>query len=140
MEHTRVPYAMQNMIKGLQSDLREAEKLGDIDPVGLAAKYCHIFVNIHPFLNGNGRLCRLILNSILLKYSGTLACIGHMEDDRDEYLRIASSASYREQNSRNLDGIPDDLKPQYFTELATFTLLHARGSLRKFTDCQRIEC
>ncbi|VUC20557.1 unnamed protein product [Clonostachys rosea] len=132
MEHTRVPYAMQKMIKGLQSDLQEAEQLGDIDPVGLAAKYCHIFVNIHPFLDGNGRMCRLILNSILLKYSGTLVCIGQTEDDRDEYLRIASSASYREQNSEDLDGIPEDLKPQHFNELATFTLLHARESLRKY--------
>lgn len=131
---------MQNMIKGLNSDLREAEKIGNIDPVGLAAKYSHTFVNIHPFLNGNGRLCRLILNSILLKYGGTLVCIGYMKDDRNEYLRIASSASSREQKSKDLDGIPDDLKPQYFTELATFTLLHARQSLWKFTECQRTEC
>jgi len=36
-----------------------------MDPYVLASKYCHKFVNIHPFLDGDGRMCRLIMNGLL---------------------------------------------------------------------------
>jgi len=56
------------------------------DPVALAAKYCHMFVNIiHPFVNGNGRMCRLILNALLLKsMGGSLPAFGQDNGDRDK--------------------------------------------------------
>ena len=57
---------MKAMISDINSDLQEATKSGKIDPVAFSAKYCHDFVNIHPFLDGNGRTCRLILNAMLL--------------------------------------------------------------------------
>jgi Fic family protein len=51
---------MKAMISDLNSDLKEATKSGKIDAVAFSAKYCHNFVNIHPFLDDNGRTCRLI--------------------------------------------------------------------------------
>ena len=64
------------------------------DPVVLAAKYCHMFVNIiHPFVESNGRTCRLILNAHLLKYGGLFACFEQDDGDRDKYLEIAAAAS-----------------------------------------------
>ncbi|RSM17914.1 hypothetical protein CDV31_003340 [Fusarium ambrosium] len=89
MAHSKVSTAMKNMINSLSNDIKAAMDTGEVDPIALAAKYCHIFVNIHPFLDGNGRTCRLILNAILFKYGDTIVCIGEEDEDREEYLRIA---------------------------------------------------
>ena len=44
------------------------------------------FVIIHPFLDGNDRMCRLILNAILLRYAGVVVCLGK----NDEVARSTS--------------------------------------------------
>ncbi|EEU38989.1 uncharacterized protein NECHADRAFT_43746 [Fusarium vanettenii 77-13-4] len=129
MAHSMVPTAMKNMISCLSDDVKLAIDRGEIDPIALAAKYCHIFVNIHPFLDGNGRTCRLILNAILLKYGGTIVCIGEKDEDREEHLRIASNASFAEGNQEDMGGVPEELKPKHYKELASFVLLHARDSM-----------
>lgn len=92
-----VPSSMRILVKGFNRDIAEAEKEGKLDPFALAAKYCHKFVNIHPFVDGNGRVCRLILNSILLKYAGIVVPLGETEQDREEYLAVAIRASEAEQ-------------------------------------------
>ncbi len=79
---------MQDMCAANHEDVIGAEALKSLDPFTLAAKYCHLFVNIHPFMDGNGRMCRLILNTILLKYAGMMIPIGENGDaGRDEYLQ-----------------------------------------------------
>lgn len=67
---------MQSMKSNLQKDLAEVEASGMIDPFMLAAKYFDRFVNIHPFKDGNGRMCRLILNAILIEYAGIAVPLG----------------------------------------------------------------
>lgn len=129
MHHRMVPAAMKKMISSFEDDIKNAVDDGEIDPVALSAKYCHMFVNIHPFLDGNGRTCRLILNSILLKYGGSLVSIGERDEDREEYLRIASHASFAEGNQEDMDDIPEEYKPKHYKELASFTLRHARDSM-----------
>ncbi|KAK2691915.1 hypothetical protein QWA68_009173 [Fusarium oxysporum] len=91
MDHSKVRIAMRDMIEELESDIKKATNKGQIDPVALASKYCHQFVNIHPFGDGNGRTCRLILNTLLIKYGGgcPIVSIGQDGRDRREYLRIA---------------------------------------------------
>lgn len=129
MDESRVPFAMRDMIESLESDIKAATEKGQIDPVLLASKYCHEFVNIHPFGDGNGRMCRLILNSLLLKYSGGIVCIGQDDKDRQEYLRIATAASAKEAlKDRQSAG---EAKPKNYMQLASFTLRHARDSMRK---------
>ncbi|KAL2682898.1 hypothetical protein Neosp_007358 [[Neocosmospora] mangrovei] len=129
MPHSLVPTAMKKMISSLSDDLKAAIDTGEIDPIALAAKYCHLFVNIHPFLDGNGRTCRLILNAILLKYGGIIICIGEKDKDQEEYLRIASNASFAEGNQEDMEGVPEELKPKHYKELASFVLLHARDNM-----------
>ena len=90
---SEIPAAMRSMVAGLQGDLAEVEASGRIDPFMLAAKYCDRFVNIHPFKDANGRMCRLILNSILIKYAGVVVALGEKSQDRDEYLQIAQESS-----------------------------------------------
>ncbi|KAK3363853.1 fido domain-containing protein [Lasiosphaeria hispida] len=127
-----VPTRMRQMISSLNNDLVVAAKEGKIDPVALASKYCHEFVNTHPFLDGNGRTCRLILNVLLLKYGGLLVCIGQEDGTREEYLSIAARASENIASARDDWDEDDENSPKHYKELASFTLKHATSSLRKF--------
>ena len=54
----RVPDVMENLIINLNADIEQAERAKRLDPYTLAAKYCAEFLCIHPFLDGNGRICR----------------------------------------------------------------------------------
>ncbi|KAF5575330.1 adenosine monophosphate transferase FICD like [Fusarium pseudocircinatum] len=85
-----VPKAIRDLTTSLKADIATAEASGEIDPVALAAKYCHKFVNIHPFLDGNSRTSRLILNTILLKYGGCFVWFGKDAMEREQYLDIAA--------------------------------------------------
>ena len=38
------------------------------------------FVNIHPFEDGNGRMCRMLLNVVLLKFIGV--CVAIVQESR----------------------------------------------------------
>lgn len=51
------------------------EESEDADIIEMAARYCHVFVNIYPF-DGNRRMCRMLLNVILLKFLGVCVVIG----------------------------------------------------------------
>jgi Fic family protein len=87
-----IPKNMKSMVKNLQADLAEIDKTGTIDPYMLAAKYCDRFVNVHPFKDGIGRMCRMILNAILIKYAGIVVTLGERDMDWDEYLFIAAES------------------------------------------------
>ncbi|KAF4466780.1 hypothetical protein FALBO_6354 [Fusarium albosuccineum] len=132
MHEDKVPFAMRDMIEELDSDIKTITETGEVDPVELASKYCHNFVNIHPFRDGNGRMCRLILNTLLLKYGGVggIVCIGQDHEDRQEYRRIAVDSSAGEKNTEHLPG----LKPKHYKQLASFTLRHARDSMRDLNN------
>ncbi|OCL02989.1 hypothetical protein AOQ84DRAFT_368747 [Glonium stellatum] len=71
----------------------DSEERDDDKILEMAARYCHVFANIHPFAHGNGRMCRILLNVILLKFRGICISIGaegHL--DRAEYLALANRA------------------------------------------------
>jgi fido (protein-threonine AMPylation protein) len=62
-----IPNSMQRYCRSFPSIRRQliAEK-ARIDPLYVAAKFSYLFVAIHPYANGNGRLSRLIMNLLLL--------------------------------------------------------------------------
>lgn len=124
--HSLVPHKMKSMILELESDLREAAKIANIDPIALATKYTHKFVNIHPFIDGNGRTCRLILNAMLLKYGSFLVPIGEQGDDRLTYLNIAANASALEDMYEDAEA---EEKPKLHKELASFVLTHIKSGM-----------
>lgn len=74
--------------------LVEAFKCSKDHPVVAAAKFHADFVKIHPFIDGNGRTGRLILNYMLM-LSGYLPIIIHIEDKLNyyKYLDLACSIS-----------------------------------------------
>ncbi|PVH71714.1 hypothetical protein DL98DRAFT_563821 [Cadophora sp. DSE1049] len=89
----KVAGCMKDFISEYNKDVRRYEDEGLMDPFWLAAKLCDRFVNIHPFLDGNGRMCRLVLNAVLLKYTGIIVSIGEHDGERKEYCDIAVRAS-----------------------------------------------
>ncbi|OJJ78134.1 hypothetical protein ASPBRDRAFT_113009, partial [Aspergillus brasiliensis CBS 101740] len=68
-----VPAKMKEPVAEFERDVHKIEATHILDPFTLAAKYSNDFVMIHPFADGNGRMCRLIINAILLKYGGIVA-------------------------------------------------------------------
>jgi Fic family protein len=56
----KVPLLMQNLISRVQADIKGK------DPIELAASAFMEFVNIHPFVDANGRIARIFMNMILI--------------------------------------------------------------------------
>lgn len=61
-----------------------------LHPVELAAIFHHKLVSIHPFQDGNGRVCRLCMNLILMKFGYPPAVI--RREEREDYLLSLESA------------------------------------------------
>ncbi|KAK6340512.1 hypothetical protein TWF696_008838 [Orbilia brochopaga] len=74
-----------------------------INPFELASWVFIQFANIRPFANGNGKMCRIIVNAVLYRYLGVVAQLG---DDgkrgRIGYANIVrrSEEKYSEENGR----------------------------------------
>ncbi len=63
---------------------------GRLDPVELAAAAHHRLVAIHPFIDGNGRTARLIMNLLLLRAGFPPAIIARA--NRQQYYRVLAQA------------------------------------------------
>jgi len=61
-----------------------------LHPVELAALVHHKVVYIHPFFDGNGRTCRLIMNLLLMQEGYPLVII--LKNDRRKYYRVLEQA------------------------------------------------
>lgn len=48
---------------------------------------------IFEFLDGIGRMCRLVLNAILLRCAGIVGCLGENGKSREEYLAMQRRGS-----------------------------------------------
>jgi Fic family protein len=83
-----VPYAMQEFINWLQG-------IQDEHPVRIASDAHFKLVSIHPFIDGNGRTSRLLMNLILLMHGYPMAVIRN--EDRTAYLATFNEA--REKNN-----------------------------------------
>ncbi|KAI1096618.1 Fic-domain-containing protein [Rostrohypoxylon terebratum] len=84
-----VPAYMRTLVRDLKHDMAEAEETNNLDPFDIANRYCHRFVCIHPFGDGNGRMCRILLNILLLRYARRVSTFGGSDEERKEYLDIA---------------------------------------------------
>jgi len=76
------------MIKELLQTLKQnPDELG---PIELAAFFHHKLAYIHPFLDGNGRTARLLMNVILVRNGYPFTVL--LKVDRPKYLRALSKA------------------------------------------------
>ncbi len=90
-EPLKVNDAMNDFISWLQ-DNKE-----DLDPITLSAQVHYRFVTIHPFIDGNGRTARLLMNLILIQNGYPPAII--KVSNRVEYIQAIEKA----QNENVLD-------------------------------------
>ncbi|CAG9942186.1 unnamed protein product [Clonostachys rosea f. rosea IK726] len=111
-----VPTKMKEMCENLKRELEDAERNKVIDPFSTASKYSLEFVQIHPFMDGNGRMCRMILNAILCRYAGVVVPIGEQGEEREEYMQI------KRESSQKMEGHGD---------YATFVLGRATRRIRE---------
>lgn len=64
----------------------------DLNPVILSAELHERLVTIHPFIDGNGRTARLVMNLILLQYGFPITNISSQNALRDEYYKSLEMA------------------------------------------------
>lgn len=69
---------------------REKSESRHVDPISLAAEFHYRFARIHPFDRGNGRMARLLMNLILIRF-GYPPVILRLEDQPD-YLSALRQA------------------------------------------------
>ncbi|RKK70717.1 hypothetical protein BFJ69_g11603 [Fusarium oxysporum] len=94
-----------------------------------ASKFCQRFINIRPFLDGNGRMYRLLLTTLLLRAGICPAVYGLHNMDRESHSR-AEVSCYR----HDLQGLGEVVTETHH-ELALFVLNHTYGQWRS-TDAQ----
>ena len=80
----KIPGLMSEFVKWI------AVNEGKLHPVELAARVHQKFVYIHPFVDGNGRVARLLMNLVLLRAGWTLAVIPPI--CRHEYIATLERA------------------------------------------------
>ncbi|KAI1118706.1 fido domain-containing protein [Nemania sp. NC0429] len=90
-----VPSYMAAWVENLNRDIERAESGAPFDPYDLPAKHYHHFINIHPFGDGNGRTSRIILNCLVVKFTGHLIPMGEDDEEKDEFLSIAVRGAKR---------------------------------------------
>lgn len=82
------PSKIQRMINELLQSL--SQNPDELTPIELAAFFHHKIAYIHPFLDGNGRTARLLMNIILLRNGYPFTVL--LKVDRPKYLQTLSEA------------------------------------------------
>ena len=82
---------IQTMINELLQTV--SQNPDELRPIELAAFFHHKFVYIHPFIDGNGRTARLLMNVILMRNGYPFTVL--LKVDRPKYLRALSEADNR---------------------------------------------
>lgn len=75
------PELMRNLVSWYNKEVK-SEKL---NPIELAALFHYRYIRIHPFEDGNGRIARLLVNYILLRFGYPMVII--RSENKDEYLQ-----------------------------------------------------
>ena len=87
-EPIETPAKMQELVEWFRAKTESPET----NPILLAAEFHYRFVLIHPFDDGNGRLARLLMNFILMKYGFPPVIIKN--EDKDNYIAALEQANF----------------------------------------------
>lgn len=117
---------MAQMVDDLNNELAKAEASDNVDPYTLAARYHHHFMMIHPFRDGNGRMSRIVMNVLLLKYAGYVSLFGSEKREKHDYMEIL----HRGQKDFNQEDTKAEIQDQTYVQVFTrFILAHSVPSL-----------
>ncbi len=89
--YDKVPTLLEEFCEAVNTRLDDVE---GIDITKLAADVHYNFVNIHPFVDGNGRTARLLMNYILLYHNQPLLKI--FTEDRVAYIDALNETEEKE--------------------------------------------
>ena len=84
----------------------EANK-NTMHPVLLAAEMHERLVTIHPFVDGNGRTSRLIMNLILMQHGFPITHISGDKENRFSYYQSLESARLNNDKNKFYDFVSD---------------------------------
>ena len=82
----KVPRLMQNFAEYIRTNPE------DLNTVEFAAMLHYKLVEIHPFIDGNGRVSRLLLNLVLMKHGYPITII--LKNDRKKYYDCLKKADF----------------------------------------------
>ncbi|MBU5316518.1 Fic family protein [Clostridium bornimense] len=85
VEHFYVKEKMNDLVNWYK------ENKDTMHPIQLAAEFHFKFVYIHPFIDGNGRSARLLMNLILMRNGYPITVIRNV--DREDYMKALEEAS-----------------------------------------------
>jgi Fic family protein len=85
-DYRKIPALMKNLIEYIDSE----QKKQNIDVLQLAFEVHFRFVSIHPFVDGNGRVARLLMNYILAYYDFPMLIVS--KSDRLKYIDVLYNA------------------------------------------------
>lgn len=86
-----LPGLMHDLIRWIGSNQKK------IHPVELAAMVHHKLVSIHPFVDGNGRTARVMMNLLLLQQGYPLVIV--LKNDRKKYYQALNKADHDDYSS-----------------------------------------
>ncbi|MFH1728994.1 MAG: Fic family protein [Pseudomonadota bacterium] len=90
------PIKLEKLLKNAFENLEL--KRGNIHPIALASKAHMEIVNIHPFIDGNGRCARLFMNLILLQEGYIIGLIPPIL--RSDYISIVKDVQLAKKDER----------------------------------------
>lgn len=142
--HTFVEFSKPEDIKqeiatavlDFNKELKSAEASGTLDFYVFASKWHHVFHNIHPFLDGNSRLCRLMMNTILLKYLGIIIPIGRDQIEAAKWKETSARANELAVRANEMALLSEEYvgeKPAY-TEMSTLVAIQGHSMLVLLKD------
>jgi fido (protein-threonine AMPylation protein) len=126
-----IPRKVAAAIDDFNAAAKEAEMKKFMDPYAFSSKYYHTILNIHPFLDGNSRLCRLLLNTILLKYTGIMIPIGTDPIEAAKWKDVTQIAAQIETADKEDSG---GMGKPAWAEVSTLVAIQARSTLRHLKE------
>ena len=82
--HFAEPFETASLMTELLAWYDKESNQKDVNPIILASAFHYKFVHIHPFDDGNGRLARILMNFILMRFGFPPAII--KSEDRENYF------------------------------------------------------
>lgn len=99
-----VPLQMQDLMKWYK------ENRDDVHPIVLSAEMHERLVTTHPFIDGNGRTSRLLMNLILLQHGYPIAILKGDAESRLKYYNALEIAQTEDNKQPFIDFIADNIK------------------------------